>query len=133
MCKILFLIALFAFVFALPLVAADISGTWTLTMQSPMGEDKFDVVIKAAGETLTVASQHPMLQELKGSGTLKENSINFKLEATGQMPIAFEFKGAVSGNKMSGTREIKFGGAGGEGGGPGGMGDSDNKWTAEKK
>jgi hypothetical protein len=131
--KILFLMALFVFVSTLPLVAADISGTWTLTMQSPIGEDKFDVVIKAAGETLTVTSQHPMLQELKGSGTLKENSINFKLEATGQMPIAFEFKGAISGNKMSGIREIKFGGAGSEGGGPGGMGDSDNKWTAEKK
>jgi hypothetical protein len=134
--KILFVVALFAFVFASPLWAIDVSGTWTLIMQSPMGEDKFDVDIKAAGETLTITSQHPMLQELKGSGTLKDNSIKFKLDATGQMPISFEFTGTVSGNKMSGTREIKFGGAGGEGGGPGGsegMGDTDNKWTAEKK
>jgi hypothetical protein len=137
--KVLFLIASFAFVIAMPLLAADVSGTWMLTMQSPMGEDKFDVVIKAAGETLTVTSQHPMLQELKGTGTLKENSIKFKLDATGQMPIAFEFTGTVAGSKMSGTREIKFSGeGGGPGGGPeggpgGGMGDSDNKWTAEKK
>jgi hypothetical protein len=133
--KVLFLIASFAFMLVLPAWAADVSGTWTITMQSPMGEDKFDVVIKIAGETLTVTSQHPMLQELKGSGTMKENSIKFKLDATGQMPIAFEFTGTVAGSKMSGTREIKFSGeGGGPAGGPGGgMGDSDNKWTAEKK
>lgn len=119
--------------------AAEVNGTWALTMQSPMGEENFDVVIKADGENLAVSSNHPMLQELTGKGTIKGNVIKFKLEATGQILIAFEFTGTVEGDKMSGTREIKFsgaggpGGPGGEGAPGGGMGDTSNAWSAKKK
>jgi hypothetical protein len=138
--KIVFSATLLVLMLGFAAMAADVSGTWAVKMKGPMGDEDFSMVVKVAGENLTIAANHPMLQDLAGTGTLKGDEIKFKLEATGQMPIAFEFTGKVSGNKMSGTREIKMGG--GPGGGPGGeggpgggmdMSQISKNWTAEKK
>lgn len=143
-----FLAALLVFISASVGLAADVSGNWTLKMQGPMGDEEISLVIKSSGENLNITAMHSMLQELAGTGSLKGDTIKFKLDATGQMPIGFEFTGTVAGNKMSGTREIKMG-AGGPGGGPGGaaeggapgggpgggmdMSKISKDWTAEKK
>ena len=117
--KILCLTPLFALVLSSSVWAADVSGTWALKMAGPQGDENFDVVIKAAGENLTVSTaNHPMLQAMEGTGTLKGDAINFSLKATGQMAIEIAFTGKVTGDKMAGTREIKM--SGGGGGAPGG-------------
>jgi hypothetical protein len=138
--RILFVVALFALVAAPMASAADISGNWALKMQGPMGEEEIQLVIKAVGEKLKITGTHSMLEEMSGTGTLKGDSVKFKLEASGEMLMGFEFTGKVAGNKMSGTREMKMAGGpggdmdlGGPGGGPMDMSGVSNKWTAEKQ
>jgi hypothetical protein len=143
------LILFFSFSISAAETAVDISGTWTLKMKSFEGDEEVEMVIKAKGEKLKITAQHPMFAEMSGSGRLKGNAIKFKLESKDGMPISIEFKGTVTGNTMSGTRDFDFGGGpggfggpdgpggfGGFGGPPGGPMNSSkipNEWTAEKK
>jgi hypothetical protein len=119
--KVLFFATVFAFVLTSSVWAADVSGTWTLTMKSPQGQDEtFNLDIKSAGENLTITcSDHPVLQNLEGKGTLKGNAIEMNLKSTGgQMAgVGINFTGKVTGNKMAGTREIDTSGMGSGGGG----------------
>jgi hypothetical protein len=147
--KVLFFTTLVALVLTSSVWAADVSGEWAVTMKSPQGQDEsFDIVIKAAGGNLTVSSSnHPVLQTLEGTGSLKGDAIKMDLKSTGgQMAgVGIIFSGKVSGNKMSGTREIDTSGmgggdapggsgsaSGGGGGAPGGGEDADT-WSAVKK
>ena len=131
--------------------ADDISGTWTIKMKGlEGGDEEFEMVLNAKGEKLNITAQHPTYNEMSGSGRLKRNTVKFKLEAQNGMPMSIEFKGTVTGNKMSGTRAFEFGGGPGGFGGPddpGGFGGPppggpfnmastskiSNEWTAEKK
>jgi hypothetical protein len=156
--KVLFLTTLIAFVLTSSVWAADVSGTWTVKMKSPMGQDEsFDLAIKAAGENLTITGTHPQLQALAGTGTLKGDAVTMNIKATGQMAVEIAFTGKVAGNKMSGAREIKMSQSGGGQGAPGGAasgapaaggqggapaaggqggasgGEVSNAWTADKK
>jgi len=119
--KVLFLLAVFALAVSVPAYAANVGGTWSLTMDSPQCQaETFDVTITQDGENLNVSGTHPMLQEMAGTGTLKGNDINFTLKATGQMAIDIAFTGKVTGKKMEGTREIDTSAMGAGGGGQGG-------------
>jgi hypothetical protein len=122
--KVLFLTTVLAFIFTSSVWAADISGNWTLKMSGPQGEESMPMVIKANGENLTITATHPMFKEMTGTGTLKGDAISFSLKSQ----MEFKFTGKVSGDKMSGTREMVMGqgggqgGQGGQGGAPGGQG-----------
>jgi hypothetical protein len=114
--KVLFLTTLAAFLLTSSAWAADISGTWTIKMQSPMGSDEsFDLAVKDAGGNLTITGTHPQLQALTGTGTVKGDAVTMDVKATGQMAVEFIFTGKLAGNKIAGTREIKM-----SGGAPGG-------------
>lgn len=114
--KLIFMAAMFAFVLTASAWAADISGKWTLTWWGAGAEESFPMVIKAAGENLTITGTHPGFGELTGTGTLKGDSVSMTLKSS-SMEIALT--GKVSGNKMEGIREIKGAGVGRDGG-PGG-------------
>jgi hypothetical protein len=149
--KILFPICFLLLAFSSAVWADDISGAWTIKMKGLEGEEEIEMVIKATGEKLKITAQHPMFDEMSGNGRLKGDAIKFKLQAKNGMPMSIEFKGTVTGNKMSGTREIQTGGGpggfggpdgpGGFGGPPGGPGDFggmdtskiSKEWTAEKQ
>jgi hypothetical protein len=109
--KVLFFFVMLAFLFTSPAWAADISGTWTVTMKNAQNKDEsFDLVIKAAGENLTVTtSSHPALKNLVGSGTLKDDAVAISIKTIDEHNIEFVFTGKVEGNKMTGTRELKLG------------------------
>jgi hypothetical protein len=110
--KVLFLFSLVTLVLTSSAWAADVSGNWTLKMTGPQGEESVSMVIKAAGENLTVTGTHPSFKEMTGTGTLKGDAITFNLKST---QMEFTFTGKVTGNKMSGTRETKMGSGGGRG------------------
>jgi len=112
--KVLFLTTMLAFIFTSPVWAADISGNWTLKMTGPQGEETVPLVIKAAGENLTITGTHTSFKEMTGTGTLKGDAITFNLKSS----MEFVFTGKVTGNKMAGTREVKMGSGGGQGGAP---------------
>jgi hypothetical protein len=114
--KVLFLTAMFAFVLTSSVWAADISGTWTIKMKSPMGSDEsFDLIVKDAAGNLTITGTHPQLQAMAGTGTVKGDAVTMDVKATGQMAVEMVFTGKLAGNKITGTREIKM-----SGGAPGG-------------
>lgn len=123
--KVFFVTPLLAFLLASSAWAADISGTWTVTMTSPQGSaETFNLAIKSAGENLTITcSDHPVLQTMEGTGTLKGDEIKMNITSTGQTMagVAIKFTGKVTGNNMAGTREIDSSGmSAGGGGAPGG-------------
>jgi hypothetical protein len=138
--KILFFTTLLACILTSSAWAADLSGIWALKMQGPMGDESFDITIKADGENLTVTAAHQFLQEMTGKGTLKGDAINFNLKATGSLPVEFAYTGKVAGTKMDGTLDISgFEGiasaTGGQAQGSAGDGGQSAKktWSAEKK
>lgn len=117
--KILFLLAVFAFVAAVPVYAANVSGTWTLTQAGPQGDESFELVIKDNGGSLEITGTHEMLGELAGTGTVSGSDIAMDVKASAPIAVELVFQGKVTGNKMEGTREIKMDAAPGGGGGGG--------------
>lgn len=123
--KVLFFTTVLMFVFTSSIWAADISGTWTLTMSGRQGDVSMDLNIKASEDGYTITANNPTLGDMEGTGKLEGNDVTMNLTATGEMKIGFVFTGTVSGNKMSGTREVSMagGGRGGQAeGGEGGQG-----------
>jgi hypothetical protein len=120
--KIIFLLAIILFLIIFPVYAANVTGTWTLTMIGPQDEETFDLAITADGNNLAIMTTHPKLGEMKGTGTIDNDTVKMNIVATGHMAIEFVFDGKVTDSKMSGTREIKMTAGGGPGspGGPGG-------------
>ena len=109
---ILFVLAVVAFLTAVPVYAADnIGGTWRLTMISPRGQaDSFEMVITQDDKNLNVTVINSELQmELSGTGTLKGEKIKFSLKAANHPEFEWDFKGKVTGKKMEGKREIQKG------------------------
>jgi len=135
--NVLFMTTVLSFIFTSSVCSADVSGTWALTMMGPMGEESFDISIQAEGENLAVTAAHPFLNEMKGTGALKGDALNFNLKASGGMPIEFAFTGKLSPeNKMGGTVTISGfpsgpGAPGGQGQPPGG--EQGGPWSAVKK
>jgi len=118
--KVLFLTAMLAFVFTSSAWATDISGKWTLKMSGRQGEESIPIVIRTAGENLTLTAVHPALTAMEGTGTIKGDAVNFSLKVGGEAQIEFVFSGKVTGNKMSGTREVNISAGRGPGGARGG-------------
>jgi len=125
--KIQLLAGMILIFFATCVSAADISGSWTVTMQNPQGsEESFELNLQAAGEALTITGTHPGIAAmtggggtLTGSGTLKGSDITMNFTET-TVGVQFAFTGKVAGNKMSGTREVVVAGPGGGQGAAGG-------------
>jgi hypothetical protein len=113
--KVLFLATVLAFVLTSSVWAADVSGNWTVKMTGPNGAETMDMAIKTAGENLTITGKHSILGDMSGTGSLKGDTINMDVKGS-QMGIQFVFTGKVTGNKMTGTKEIKMGSTGGQGG-----------------
>ena len=84
-------------------MAAD--GTWTLTMDTPMGERRSTLTLSTSGGTLTGK------QEAEGNttditdGTVNGNDVSWKVAITNPMPLTLTFSGAVDGNSLTGTAD----------------------------
>ena len=79
-------------------------GTWKLTMQTPIGERKSTLALKEAGGGLTgkLTGEEGNSTDIF-EGTIAGNDITFKAAIKSPMPLTLEFKGAVDGDKISGT------------------------------
>jgi hypothetical protein len=84
-------------------MAAD--GTWTLTMDTPMGERRSTLTLSTSGGTLTGK------QEAEGNttditdGTVNGNDVSWKVAITNPMPLTLTFSGTVDGNSLTGTAD----------------------------
>ncbi len=124
--KKLSLVALAIVAVTLAVWAADISGTWTMSMPGRGGQMmERDITIKQDGTKLTVTmpgrpgpNGEPG-QPVVGEGTLEGNAIQWTIVRTtprGEMKM--EYKGTVEGATMKGTTQM--------------MG-NEVEWTAKKK
>ena len=79
-------------------------GTWKLVMKTPLGERKATLALKDAGGVLSGKMTNEEgnstdIFEGKATGT----GFSFKAAIKSPMPLTLEFKGAVEGDKISGT------------------------------
>jgi hypothetical protein len=80
-------------------------GTWTLTMQTPMGERRSTLTLATSGGSLTGT------QEAEGNttditdGSVSGNDVSWKVAITNPMPLTLTFSGTVNGNALNGTAD----------------------------
>ena len=94
---------------------ADLSGMWTLTVQSDQGDQPLDVTIVQDGMDLKATGEIPELGPIEMTGTIDGMDITFEwqLDLEG-MPLDIVFMGTLAEDgTMSGTAD--FGGFGGGG------------------
>jgi hypothetical protein len=103
------------FLFALPLLAADISGSWMFQVEvgGQSGTPKF--TFEQKGEELT-GTYSGQLGESKVKGTVKADKVEFEFETQGYRIV---YRGTVvSGTEMKGTADY--------------AGQAEGTWTAKK-
>jgi hypothetical protein len=109
-----------AIAFAVVLAAADVSGSWQFTVETPAGTGNPTFVFEQDGEKLT-GTYTGMLGKAEVTGTVKGDRIEFEFEASyeGQKFI-IRYAGTVeSPTRMKGT--ARFGDMG------------EGSWTAVRK
>ena len=94
-----------------PALAADISGKWTATIKTPIGDMNYTFDFKVEGAKLTGKAVMSMGGESNESvlseGSVKGDEISFveTLKVQGQ-ELRCEYKGKISGDKISGSRTV---------------------------
>jgi len=111
-----------AFALSLPypaLAQVDITGDWTVTVESPQGTTSIDATMKQAGEDLTGTITSPMgAVDFKGKVIKDALDVSYTLNLQGNS-IEIKMTGTVAGDSITGN--LNFGGMG------------DVPWTAKKK
>jgi hypothetical protein len=80
----------------------SIDGTWTIVVESPMGEQKSTVELKIDGNALTGTSHGPNGDAPIADGKADGNDVSWKLDITQPMPMTLEVSGTVDGNSIAG-------------------------------
>ena len=97
----------------------DVSGTWELNVESPMGSRASDAIFTQTGETLGGKMVSPR-GEVPLTGAISGDAIKFGINVNVQgQSLQIDYSGTVTGDTMSGT--VVFGSFG------------DGKWTGKKK
>jgi len=98
------LILIFAtLLFAVPALAADISGTWNADVKTDAGSGTPVFVLKQTGETIS-GTYTGQLGEAKVTGTVKGDEVHIQFDVGA--PIIYVGKLDASGTKMSGTVDL---------------------------
>lgn len=106
---------------SLMVMAADISGTWEVTSQSPRGERVSEMTIEQDGDTIKVTMEGFRGNEMVGEGTIDGNKVewSFTME-TQRGEFTLTYTGTINDDgTMSG--EVAMGDFG------------NSEWTAKKK
>jgi hypothetical protein len=82
----------------------SIDGEWELVAQTRNGDVTWKVVFIQEEESVTVTMTGPRGGETKGTGTLKETTIEWTVKvATPRGELDMAYKGVVEGDMMSGV------------------------------
>lgn len=87
---------------ALALAAADISGTWSASVQLDAGSGTATFVLKQSGDTLS-GSYSGALGEAKVTGSVKGDEVEWAFETEDAGKVIY--KGKLDGGKIKGTAE----------------------------
>ncbi len=84
-----------------------VDGTWTLSVQTPMGEERSVLTLALDGErlsgTISGAEGTSDLKQAKLAGDV----VSWNTDITSPMPLTLEFSGTVEGDAMTG--QVKLG------------------------
>lgn len=85
--------------------AADVSGTWQLTVETSQGTGNPTVVFEQKGDQLTGTFNSQILGQVKLTGTVKGNAIEFGFDGeAGGQSIKVSYKGTIENpTAMKGT------------------------------
>ena len=98
---------LIAFGFAVVVLAADVTGKWTTTISTQIGELAYTYEFKVDGEKLTGKAKSQFGDLDITDGKIKGDEITFveTVEFNGG-PIRIEYKGKVVGDEIKFTRQV---------------------------
>lgn len=88
----------------------SVSGTWNVSMSTPMGAQTGQLELAEDNGALTGTMSNQGASLPLVDGTCAGDHVAFKAKVTTPMPLTLEFAGDVSGDEISGT--VQFGGFG---------------------
>jgi hypothetical protein len=80
-------------------------GTWTLTLETPMGERRSTLTLVTAGGALTGTQEAEGDTTAIAEGSVNGNQVSWKVSVTNPMPLTLTFNGSVDGDAISGTAD----------------------------
>ena len=88
--------------------AVDVTGEWEITIKTPRGDRTSPIAFAQNGESLTATTTGRDGTEIKATGTVKGNDIEWSLTRTNPQgeEVKITYKGTIDGDKMSGTGMI---------------------------
>jgi len=82
--------------------AADVTGTWLMTVETQAGSGNPTFVLKQEGEKVS-GTYKGQLGEAPVTGTIKGNELAMSYKVSGQgMELEVKYTGTVDGNKVAG-------------------------------
>jgi hypothetical protein len=92
---------------ALSALAADITGQWTATFNTQVGEQHYTYTFKVDGEKLTGTAKSDNGTTEIENGTVKGDDVSFveNLDYQGQK-LAITYAGKISGDEIKFTRDV---------------------------
>src|SRR5579863_517559 len=92
---------------ALTAWAADLTGQWTATFNTQIGEQHYTFTFKVDGEKLTGAAKSDNGTVAIENGTVKGDDVSFveNLDYQGQK-LAITYTGKISGDEIKFTRDV---------------------------
>lgn len=80
-----------------------VDGTWAVTVNSPIGEQKSNVTLVSNGPVLTGTSEGPGGSDAVQDGKVEGNSVSWKTDIKVPMPMTLEFSGTIDGDAIMGN------------------------------
>jgi hypothetical protein len=80
-------------------------GTWNLTLQTPMGEQKSTLTLSTAGGALTGKQEAQGNTSDIAEGSVNGNELSWQVSITNPMPLTLTFTGTVDGNSLNGSAD----------------------------
>jgi hypothetical protein len=79
-----------------------VDGSWSITMNTPMGAQQATLVLASDGDTLNGNMQSPMGGIELSDGKIDGDNLTWKASMTSPMPMTLDFKAKVDGDEISG-------------------------------
>jgi hypothetical protein len=102
-----FVLAFMAAGLALSAFASDVSGQWTATFNTQIGEQHYTYTFKVDGEKLTGTAKNDMGTTDIADGKIKDDDISFveNLNFNGAQ-LVITYTGKISGDEIKFTRKV---------------------------
>jgi imidazolonepropionase-like amidohydrolase len=87
--------------------AADIGGTWDVSVSTPQGSNQATMTVSQSGSSFTGQVTSEMGSAAVNDGQVSGNSVNWTITLSmGGQSMTITFRGDVEGNRMTGSAEI---------------------------